>query len=292
MSSRTSLLDQCCCGAATVDPFSSTPARLLQRGITSWSEAFSRVFGFKSTTSPFRPIRALGLPKSPQEVKQFFGFGQGVRKAWAGVKYAMVRDAIGYAFFFSTFDISRRVGLAVKAWLTPDDQLVLVGNEYGRVGSGELVDEYGLHPKAPTRARLAQAACLVTGGITASFLAEYATRPMRKIEDLVKLKETRAPGLEFKARPTRIRGLVRPFQSTVLPMLRSTLRTEGLGGFFRNPAELHTPLSSRPGGMTAPRPMRGMERVKMRLTRFGWRLVAVGPHGLAFLVFAYLGGEV
>lgn len=210
----------------------------------------------------------------------------------------MVRDAIGYAFFFSTFDVSRRVGLAVKAWLTPNEQLVLVGNNYNfnnnalsDVGSasGEIVDEYGLHPKAPTRARLAQAACLVTGGISASFLAEYATRPIRKIEDLAKLKNTRAPGLEFKAQahanPSRIRGLVRPFQSGVLPLMRSTFKKEGLRGFFRNPAELHTPLSDKPGGMTSmatklgPRgaDVRGMERVKMRLTRFGWRLVGVGP---------------
>lgn len=206
----------------------------------------------------------------------------------------MVRDAIGYALFFSTFDVSRRVGLAVKAWLTPDEQLVLVGDQSSLVGSGELVDEYGLHPKAPTRARLAQAACLVTGGISASFLAEYATRPMRRIEELAKLKHTRAPGLEFKAqaKPTRIGGLVRPFQSEVLPLIRSTLRKEGLRGFFKSPAELGTPLSDRPGGMTAPRSGRVVERVKVRLTRVGWRLIAVGPHGLAFLVFAYLGGEV
>lgn len=201
----------------------------------------------------------------------------------------MVRDAIGYALFFSTFDIFRRTGLAVKAWLTPEDQLVLVGSEYGRVGTGEIVDEFGLHPKAPTRARLAQAACLVTGGITASFLAEFATRPMRKIEDLAKTKQKRAPGLEFKARPTRIRGLVRPFQASVLPMIRSTYRSEGLGAFFRNPAELHTPLTDKAGGKMSTGSVRG---VRMRLKRFGWRLVGVGPMGVAFFIFAYVGGEV
>jgi hypothetical protein len=243
------------------------------------------------STSPFRPIRSLGLPSSPQEVKQFFGFGQGIRKAWKGVRFAMVRDALGYALFFSTFDVSRRVGLAVKAFLTPENTVVLMDRARTGLGgrTGEVVDEYGLHPTAPTSARLAQAACLVTGGISASFLAEFVTRPIRRIEDLVKLKENRAPGLEFKAKPTRIRGIVRPYQGSVLPLIKETFKKEGLNGFFRNPTELHTPLSDK---ASSRRPVSGLERANMRLKRFGWRLIGVGPWGVGFVMFAYLGGEV
>jgi hypothetical protein len=243
------------------------------------------------STSPFRPIRSLGLPSSSQEVKQFFGFGQGIQKAWKGVRFAMVRDGLGYALFFSTFDVSRRVGLAVKAWLTPEDTVVLMDPTASGLGgrTGEVVDEYGLHPTSPTRARLAQAACLVTGGISASFLAEFVTRPIRKIEDLAKIKENRAPGLEFKAKPTRIRGIVRPFQGSILPLIKATFKQEGLNGFFKNPTELHTPLSEK---ASSRRPVKGLERIKMRMTRFGWRLIGVGPWGVGFVMFAYLGGEV
>jgi hypothetical protein len=197
---------------------------------------------------------------------------------------------LGFGMFFSAFDVSRRLGLGVKAMLTPEKTMILMDSDAGNLGKGQMVDDFGLHPVAPTKARLAQAACLVAGGITASFLAEFVTRPIRKLEDLAKIKENRAPGLEFKAKPTHIRGAIRPFQSSILPLVRRTVHDEGLKGFFRNPAALHTPLSDR--AFVNRIPLRGLQRVKMRLTKLGWRLVGVGPWGFGFLIFAYVGGEV
>ena len=324
--------------------------KLLQRGITSWTEAFSRVFGFNnhhtttSTTTRFHPIKDLKIPKNRQQVKQFLGLGEGFVKAWNGVRHVMVRDALGYALFFSTFDVSRRVGLGVKAWLTPENPALVplvaaytttaaatttprgadsrrsVPNDsrtHASPGDGQdhpIEDLLGLHPKAPTRARLAQAGVLVLGGISASFLAEFITRPARKVEDLAKLAANRAAPstLEFTTLnpPSHHSGQTRPTTTTtptptttttttaatsngkVWPLVKATWKREGIHGFFRDPATLHTPLqasSSSPSGATR---LTMLDKVKTTATRFGWRLVGVGPWGIGFVIFAYLGGEV
>jgi hypothetical protein len=254
--------------------------RLLQRGTTSWLEAFSRVFGYppKSHT---HTATTIGIPKSTQDVKNFLGVGEGFWRAWQGVRWVMARDALGYGLFFASFDLSRRAGLAVKAWLTPVEKRTL--------SPKEAADTMNPEPLAPTSARIAQALCLVTGGISASFLAEFVGRPIRRIEDLVRAKERQATGLHFAARPTR--GAVRPFSAGSDRIVLNTLREHGVRWFFRSPAEYHGPVAVQEAQKTGQRIAKRVT-IGARLQRFGWRMVGVGPWGFGFVVFAYLGGEI
>jgi hypothetical protein len=193
----------------------------------------------------------------------------------------MARDALGYGLFFASFDLSRRAGLAVKAWLTPPEKRTL--------SPKEAADTMNPEPLAPTSARIAQALCLVTGGISASFLAEFVGRPIRRIEDLVRAKERQATGLHFAARPTR--GAVRPFSAGSDRIVLNTLKEHGVRWFFRSPAEYHGPVAVQEAQKTGQRIAKRVT-IGARLQRFGWRMVGVGPWGFGFVVFAYLGGEI
>lgn len=270
----------------------------MQRGTTSWFEAFSRVFGYSKSSRTIR--QSIGLPKTPQDVKNFFGIGDGFIKAWQGAKWTISRDAVAYGVFFAAFDVSRRTGLAVKVMTTErvTGRKIVSSDEVMATPAGAL-----LTPLAPTSARLAQAVCLVTGGISASLLAEYVSRPFRILEDAWKTQERTASGLSFRPSPTHgsaaKTGRTRPFNGRdVRPrkLVSEIYHSQGVRGFFRNPADLH-PL--KPRRADAPPTNRAdlststkRSAITQRLSRLGWRLVGVGPWGFGFLVFAYLGGEV
>ncbi|KAJ9104054.1 hypothetical protein QFC19_004188 [Naganishia cerealis] len=255
--------------------------KLLQRGTTSWLEAFSRVFGYPPKFHSAHKHEGIGIPKSAQDVKNFLGVGEGFFRAWHGVRWVISRDAVGYGLFFASFDVSRRAGLAVKAWLTPVERRTLTPKDAAKTLNPE--------PLAPTSARIAQALCLVTGGISASFLAEFIGRPIRRIEDLYKAKERQASGLHFTSHPTT--GAVKPFNSGSERIVRNALREHGVSYFFRSAADHHGPVAlqeARKTGQTVAKRL----TAAARLQRFGWRLIGVGPWGFGFLVFAYLGGEI
>ncbi|KAJ9113656.1 hypothetical protein QFC22_005965 [Naganishia vaughanmartiniae] len=254
---------------------------LLQRGTTSWLEAFSRVFGYPQKAPTLHKHDSIGIPKSTQDVKNFLGIGEGFFRAWQGVRWVIARDAVGYGLFFASFDVSRRAGLAVKAWLTPVGRRTLAPKE--------AADAMHPEPLAPTSARIAQALCLVTGGISASFLAEFIGRPIRRIEDLYKARERQASGLHFASCPTR--GVVKPFNSASDRIVSNALREHGLRYFFRSPATYHGPVALQEARKTGQKVVPD-RRMVARLQRFGWRLIGVGPWGFGFLIFAYLGGEV
>ncbi|KAJ9096812.1 hypothetical protein QFC21_005083 [Naganishia friedmannii] len=255
--------------------------KLLQRGTTSWLEAFSRVFGYPRKPPSLPKHDSIGIPKSTQDVKNFLGIGEGFFRAWQGVRWVIARDAVGYGLFFASFDVSRRAGLAVKAWLTPVERRTLAPKE--------AADAMHPEPLAPTSARIAQALCLVTGGISASFLAEFIGRPIRRTEDLYKARERQASGLHFASHPTR--GVVKPFNSASERIVTNALREHGLRYFFRSPAEYHGPVALQEARKTGQTVVTN-RTIPARLQRLGWRLIGVGPWGFGFLIFAYLGGEV
>lgn len=252
------------------------------------------MFGYTKSSRPAR--HDIGLPRTPQDVKNFLGVGDGFIKAWQGAKWTVSRDAIAYGVFFAAFDISRRTGLAVKAMTTER----VTGRKM--VSSDDVVPAAGQTTSAPTSARLAQAVCLVTGGISASLLAEYVSRPFRILEDAWKTQERTASGLSFKPSPSHgsaKTGRTQPFNGKqVRPrrLVAELYRHQGLRGFFRNPAELHPLKPRHPAGSSGDRmelaTATSRSRITQRLSRLGWRLVGVGPWGFGFLVFAYLGGEV
>lgn len=238
------------------------------------------MFGYQPKTH-LHTVNTIGIPKSAQDVKNFLGVGEGFWQAWQGVRWVMARDALGYGLFFASFDVSRRAGLAVKAWLTPIEKRTL--------SPKVAADTMNSEPSAPTSARIAQALCLVTGGISASFLAEFVGRPIRRIEDLYKAKERQATGLHFASRPTR--GAVKPFSAGSDRIVLNTLREHGVSWFFRSPAEYQGPVARQEANKTGQTVVK-RTTIGARLQRFGWRLIGVGPWGFGFVVFAYLGGEI
>ena len=174
------------------------------------------------------------------------------------------RPRISYSVFFAAFDMTRRVGLRVKAFFGGDVQ-----NDWSNVVVlNHLERRTGDSKAAPTRARVAQATTIVAGGVAASLAAEVAGRPIRACQKL--MQQALAP--EFTA--WRLHPVIH------------TLRTRGIRPFFRPDQPQLTSMRAAEKGM-----MR--ESVMMRMIkRVRWRIVAVGPWGLGFLVWSYVGGEV
>lgn len=92
-------------------------------------------------------IRIFRLPFKPPPVNDT----RITWKYWSGLQWTVGRDAASYACFFAAFDASRRLGLYVRD---------------------------------STDNRMAQAATLVAGGISASLAAELVGRPLRRAQYL------------------------------------------------------------------------------------------------------------
>ncbi len=252
---------------------------VLRRGTIGWVEGWRKVIGLETSSDSKLKGRSIisgvkGEKSVLQSIRRFLGIPHGIAAAWRGVRWGIARDGVSYAVFFAAFDGSRRTGLEVKKMMMWRDPLsdskdtVAIGN-----GEASLTS-------APTSARLAQATTLVFGGISASLLAEFTSRPFRKLESFSRRKEARAPGLEFSAHPNR--GIVRPFNRTggVINMTGRLIKEQGWKSLFRNPAGLSRPTE------------KGWQKVSGKMSRLGWRFAGVAPWGLGFLVFAYVGGEV
>ena len=178
--------------------------------------------------------------------------------------------SLSYSVFFAAFDLTRRAGLRVKAffggpklyeyhnilsWTHPQSE-----EEYRKVQDAR--------DATPTRARLAQAATIVAGGVFASLAAEVAGRPFRACRKIMQASKAAA-----SASPT-----------TRLPKgphpILMVYRQQGLRPFL-NP---DNPILKGPKQIQRP--------LRQAMARFGWRLAAVGPWGAGFLVWAWVGGEV
>lgn len=171
---------------------------------------------------------------------------------------------VSYGVFFASFDVTRRCGLRVKA---------LFGGQSDPTWS-KIISFTSNHPptyssssdspsQTPTRARVAQATTIVGGGITASILADIVGRPFRTCQRLMTEHHADAG-----------RSVIR--RNPVLEMYK----TQGLRPFFRKPGAQEAVSKTVE---------KGLGRM---ISRFGWRLAAVGPWGAGFLVWAWVGGEV
>jgi len=199
---------------------------------------------------------------------------------WNGWRWTVARDALSYGVFFAAFDMTRRIGLRVKAFFSGDIQLdwnnfIFLdpppSSTPSDISGGLITSPPSSQTEPPTKARVAQAITIVTGGVTASVLAEIAGRPFRTCQKLMtgNLDRGVAPGGQLVQRPNPV------FE---------TLRTQGLRPFF---VRGDMPVL-KPAG--PPLPLGG--RMKRIGTRFMWRMAAVGPWGFGFLVWAWVGGEV
>jgi hypothetical protein len=169
----------------------------------------------------------------------------------------VARDAVSYSLFFAVFDITRRVGLRVKAVVTREVDPTI-----------PPAAAMAAAPKdTPTRARVAQAATIVAGGIAAASVAEFAGRPFRHCQRVCALAAAEQARL--------------PPGTTLPPRyahpIKYAYKRAGMGFFFRSSAHVEHD---------------GRSKVVRALSRVGWRVAAVAPWGLGFLVFAWIGGEV
>lgn len=164
---------------------------------------------------------------------------------------------MSYSIFFATFDLTRRVGLRVKAICTTKAD-----------PKKSTAAAMAAKPsETPTKARLAQAGTIVAGGIVAASLAEAAGRPFRQCSRICQLAA--AERAKLPAGATVPERYAHP--------IKSAYRRRGLRFFF------HSTLHHEEH--------KGSRLVRM-LTRAGWRVASVTPWGVGFLVFAWIGGEV
>jgi len=178
--------------------------------------------------------------------------------------YLTLTFRLSYSVFFAAFDMSRRVGLRVKALSGGDTQ-----SDWNNILVLDLADTRRVETTAtPTGARIAHATTIVTGGIAASLAAEAAGRPFRACQRIM---------LQARAADVMTRH--------PNPIVHA-YRTQGLHPFL-HPDE-PPPSATKPIESALMKDMRMMRIAK----RVGWRLAAVGPWGFGFLVWSWVGGEV
>ncbi|WVR03293.1 hypothetical protein IAU60_000284 [Kwoniella sp. DSM 27419] len=229
-------------------------------------------------------------PATPvQAIRNLFASGTWRKSAtwWNGWRWAVTRDALSYSCFFAAFDVTRRVGLRVKALfggnIESDWNNILV-LDFGEGGAADKCNDEDDH-KVPTIARVAQATTIVTGGVIASILAEMAGRPFRACQRIIYLND-----LASKQAVARLRQGTQPIlvggpAEPVNPILR-TFREKGLRPFLQ--PDKPPPSSTKPIDGAIQR----QGAMKRMMKRVGWRMAAVGPWGFGFLVWAWVGGEV
>lgn len=232
--------------------------RFLQQSAASISAAMARFLNVP------RPLAASALgppPASPLEALRNLLASSSWNKSrswWSGWRWAIARDAVSYSIFFATFDITRRVGLRVKAICTrKHDPSISTAAAMAAKPSD-----------TPTHARLAQAGTIVAGGIIAAAAAEAAGRPFRQCSRICALAAAE-------------RGKLPPGAGAVPERYRHPIRwayrRRGLRFFFHSTLHHEEHKGSR---------------VVRLLSRAGWKVASVTPWGVGFLVFAWIGGEV
>ncbi|WWD05971.1 hypothetical protein V865_004056 [Kwoniella europaea PYCC6329] len=232
-------------------------------------------------------------PATPiQAIKNLFA-SETWRKShswWTGWRWAVARDALSYSCFFAAFDVTRRVGLRVKALfggsIQPswDNFLVLDFPSYEQQSSSSQTIT---QQPVPTIARVAQATTIVTGGVLASILAELVGRPFRACQRIMsvdsQMQLEAAKRYKAGVEPILIGG--KGFGGKWEPIIK-TYRQKGLRPFLQ--PDKPPALSTQP---IEPMVQRQSKMTRMA-KRVGWRLAAVGPWGFGFLVWAWVGGEV
>jgi hypothetical protein len=167
---------------------------------------------------------------------------------------------VSYSCFFAAFDMTRRMGLRVKAFFGGGVQ-----NDWGNFITLGFPTSPAEPSSTPAVARVAQATTIVTGGVIASLAAEMAGRPFKACQRM--MQQAKQSG-----------SSTRSFEPIV-----QTYRTQGLRPFL-HPKDGSSPTYSTSASLDS--------RLRRSLKRVGWRLAAVGPWGMGFLVWAWVGGEV
>ncbi|WVQ82950.1 hypothetical protein IAT38_005086 [Cryptococcus sp. DSM 104549] len=299
-------------GAGLVQGAAFTPVenvvRFVHQSTTSWATILARLVHLPVPNVP--AAFDASQPATPmQAMKNLFSSDSWKknRNWWTGWRWAIGRDALSYSCFFAAFDVTRRVGLRVKALFGGDVQgdwdnfLVLdfpsthtspsssstssrstTSSSTSQIGhtSPATYRPMSTDPTAPTVARVAQAITIVTGGVLASVLAEMVGRPFRACQRIMTADERlRARG---EASQLQLQGQGKP-QPRLKPILE-TLRTKGISPFLRREGQVHSSNTQEI--------LQKEGKMRRMVKRVGWRMAAVGPWGFGFLVWAWVGGEV
>ncbi|WVW81653.1 hypothetical protein I302_103648 [Kwoniella bestiolae CBS 10118] len=276
-------------GAGLVQGAAFTPVenvvRFLHQSTTSLTSMAARFLNLPIRNVP-KAFDA-SQPATPiQAIKNLFA-GETWRKShswWTGWRWAVARDALSYSCFFAAFDITRRVGLRVKALfggsIQPGWDNILILDFPSEDPSSSTSPQNTTPQPVPTIARVAQASTIVTGGVLASILAELVGRPFRACQRIMsvdaQLQLEAAKRYKAGVEPILVGG--KGYGGKWEPIIR-TYRQRGLRPFLQ-PDKPPVRLVQRQGRMTR------------MAKRVGWRLAAVGPWGFGFLVWAWVGGEV
>ncbi|KZT50269.1 hypothetical protein CALCODRAFT_504903 [Calocera cornea HHB12733] len=254
-------------------------ARYLEKGDTSWRQAWAEAFHLSRSAADF-PVRpgdagaqkagqaladmAREDPRQPtakqvmQELKKqelwppptmkeareakewIWEWRHMAGRGWTGWKWGCAKDITGFASFFAIFDLSRRSANYLARELTPP--------EYESANG-----------RRPSVARAAHGITLVSGGVIGGLAYEATCRPW---------DAARALWIVNKSRPIGER-------QTLPQVVLSGMRERGVVYFFRS-----VRLPGAPAVKAA----------------WYWRmlptLARVGPWGIAFLVWEGVGGTV
>lgn len=255
-------------------------SRLLHGSATSLTALLPRLLHLPTPLTLTQTQNNLQIPTSPHSALRTFLSSDTWRKSpswWTGWRWSIARDALSYGCFFAAFDITRRLGLRVKGLFGGGIQstwgeVLVLDLPIWREGQGTSSPE-----QTPTIARIAQAGTIVTGGVMASLLAEFSSRPFRACQKIMSSSGTTLSSLNGNGKVVRLPN----------PIIQ-TLRAQGIRPFLYpdDPPQNSTKPVERSLRITK------QGRVGRLLTRVGWRMAAVGPWGFGFLVWAWVGGEV
>lgn len=194
-------------GAGIIQGLAFTPVenlvRLLRDSATSTTGLLIRTLRLPIRANS--PLNDVNVPSNPlQAIKTFLSSSSWKKNDswWHGWKWTVGRDALSYSCFFAAFDVSRRVGLRVRSAIEPE-----------------------------TPARVAQAATIVTGGVTASLAAEFVGRPFREAQRLAQQRITVRQAIRQNGyRPFFIKGGIST-TGTILQRTAWRLAAVGPWGF-------------------------------------------------------------
>jgi hypothetical protein len=189
-------------------------------------------------------------------------------------------SSASYSIFFATFDITRRVGLRVKSVMSRRAGGPVDGSAADAEDEAAELRAAAAAPpsQTPTSARLAQAVTIVTGGVVAAHFAEISGRPFRACQRYASTA---------KAERLRLQEAGKAVPARYLHPIKYVWQHHGMRAFMHRD---EAPLAAKhKAEAKAQGPLRVMARVAGRVV---WRVASVGPWGIGFLVFAWIGGEV
>lgn len=189
-------------------------------------------------------------------------------------------SSASYSIFFATFDVTRRVGVRVKSVMSQRAGGPVDGSAADAEDEAAALRAAALAPpsQTPTSARLAQALTIVTGGVVAAHFAEISGRPFRACQRYASTAN---------AERLRLQDAGKAVPDRYLHPVKYVWQHHGLRGFMHRD---EAPLAAKHQAEAKSRgPLRMVARVAGRVA---WRVASVGPWGIGFLVFAWIGGEV